>query len=44
MHISAYGIMYFAESTEQATALMTNLTLVFLTQKIKIYFDKIIEF
>ena len=35
--------MYFAESTEQSRALMNNLALVFSTQRIKMYFDKIIQ-
>ena len=34
--------MYFAESIEQSKARMTNLALVFLAQRIKKYFDKLI--
>ena len=35
--------MYFAESIEQSKVLMTNLVLVFSAQRIKMYFDKIIQ-
>ena len=36
--------MYFAELLEQSRVLMTNLALVFfLAQRIKMYFDKIIQ-
>ena len=35
--------MYLAESIEQSRLLMNNLALVFPAQRIKMYFDKIIQ-